>query len=45
MANISYRLGRSLVFDGKNEKFVADSPANQMLTRNYRKPYFVPDRV
>ena len=45
MANISYRLGRSLVFDGKNEKFVSDSPANQMLTRNYRKPYFVPDRI
>ena len=45
LANISYRLGRELKFDGKKEKFVADADANKMLTRNYRKPYFVPKRV
>jgi predicted dehydrogenase len=45
LANISYRLGRTIVFDGKNEKFVADNQADKMLTRDYRRPYAVPDRV
>ena len=45
LANISYRLGRTVVFDGKNEKFVSDGQADSMLTRNYRRPYAVPDRV
>jgi predicted dehydrogenase len=45
LANISYRLGRTIVFNGKNEKFVSDGQADKMLTRNYRRPYAVPDRV
>jgi len=45
MANISYRLGRELRFDGKKEKFIGDSKANQMLTRKYRKPFIVPKNV
>jgi len=45
MANISYRLGRKLVFDGAAEKFVGDKQANRMLTRKYRKHYVVPKRV
>jgi predicted dehydrogenase len=45
LANISYRLGRTLTFDGKNEKFVSDWQADRMLTRNYRKPYIVPEKV
>jgi predicted dehydrogenase len=45
LANISYRLGRTLAFDGKKERFVSDGQADRMLTRNYRKPYTVPDRV
>ncbi len=45
LANISYRLGRSLEFDPESEKFKNDSPANRMLTRNYRHPFVVPDRV
>ena len=45
MANISYRLGRKLTFDGAREKFVGDRQANRMLTRKYRKPYIVPERV
>jgi hypothetical protein len=32
MANISYRLGRDLTFDGAKEKFVGDKDANKMLT-------------
>ena len=45
LANISYRLGRDLTFDTKTEKFIADPDADKMLTRNYRKPYVVPENV
>ncbi|MHC4658806.1 MAG: Gfo/Idh/MocA family protein [Planctomycetota bacterium] len=45
LANISYRLGRNLIFDGAKEKFVGDKEANRMLTRKYRKPYVVPKTV
>jgi len=45
LANISYRLGRHLVFDGQKEKFVNDREADKMLTRVYRKPYVVPEQV
>jgi predicted dehydrogenase len=39
LANISYRLGRGLQFDGAKEKFVNDREADRMLTREYRKPF------
>jgi len=42
LGNISYRLGRDLTFDGKKEKFVSDKEANNMLKRDYRRPYVVP---
>jgi hypothetical protein len=42
---LSYQLGRSLKFDAQTEKFIDDSQANQMLTRSYRAPYVVPDKV
>ncbi len=45
LANISYRLGRELKFMGDYEKFANDSEADTMLTRRYRKPYVVPDKV
>ncbi len=45
LANISYRLGRELTFDGANEKFVKDKAADKMLTTVYRKPYVVPEVV
>ena len=45
LANISYRIGRQIIFDGKKEKCVNDSQANKLLTRKYRKPYVVPNRV
>jgi predicted dehydrogenase len=45
LANISYRLGRELKFDGIKEKFVKDPEADKMLTRDYRKPYVVNDEV
>lgn len=45
LANISYRLGRALTFDGDKEKFVNDKEADAMTTRKYRAPYVVPDKV
>jgi len=46
LANISYRLGRGLEFNGAAEKFINDPEADAMLTRKeYRKPYVVPDKV
>ena len=45
LANISYRVGRTLKFDAAKMNFGADSEANKMLTRDYRKPYVVPEKV
>jgi predicted dehydrogenase len=45
LGNISYRLGRSLDFDPVAMKFKNDDEANVMLTREYRKPFVVPDKV
>jgi predicted dehydrogenase len=45
LGNISYRLGRQLSFDPEAEKFIGDAEANKMLSRNYRKPYTVPEKV
>jgi predicted dehydrogenase len=45
IANISYRLGRSLEFDPASETFLRDDEANKMLAREYRKPFVVPEKV
>ena len=45
MANISYRLGRSLKYSNETKRFVNDPDADNMLTRVYRKPYVVPEIV
>ncbi len=45
LANISYRLGRSLRFDPKTGRFIGDEEADRMLRREYRDPFVVPDRV
>ncbi len=42
---LNYRLGRKLAFDAATESFVGDSEANQLLTRAYRAPYVVPERI
>jgi predicted dehydrogenase len=42
---LTYRVGRTLNFDPSAEKFVDDSEANSMLTRNYRAPFTVPEKV
>lgn len=45
MANISYRLGRNLSFDPAAERFVNDTEAEKLATRDYRSPYIVPEKV
>ena len=45
LANIAYRLKRQLTFRGSYEKFANDPEADMMLTRNYRRPYIVPEVV
>jgi hypothetical protein len=41
LGNIAYRLGRSLEFDAKTERF-KDAEANRYLSREYRKGFEVP---
>ncbi len=45
LANISYRLGRTLDFDPAAMKIIGDRQANAMLTKEYRKGFEVPDKV
>lgn len=45
IANIAYKMGETLRFDGKTERFVGNKEANTMLTREYRAPYVVPSKV
>jgi len=41
LANISYKLGRKLRWDGQHEKFIDDPEADKLLTKEYRKPWGV----
>ena len=45
LGNISYRLGRQLEFDPVAERFIGDEDANYMLSREYRAPYVMPDKI
>jgi len=38
-------VGKALTVDPKTERFIDDADANAMLTREYRKPFVVPDKV
>ncbi len=38
-------VGRKLMVDASGEKIRGDAEANKLLTRNYRKPFVVPDKV
>lgn len=44
LANIAYRTGRTLEFNPKEENFPNDEEANQLLKRQYRQPFIVPDK-
>ncbi len=39
---VSYRLGRSVQWDGANEKIIGDDDANKLLRREYRGPWKYP---
>lgn len=47
LGNISYRLSRQLEFDPVAERFIGEgeSEANDMLSRDYRAPYILPETV
>ncbi len=45
LGNIAYRLDRVLTFNPNSETFVNDPEADEMLTRNYRGEFVVPDLV
>ena len=42
LANIAYRVGHEVRFDGKSETFVNDKKADKLLTREYRKGFEIP---
>jgi len=45
LANVSYRLGRTLHFDPATEQVIGDEEAAHMLRGSYRAPYVVPEEV
>jgi predicted dehydrogenase len=45
LANISYRLGRTLHFDATTLSCKGDEEANHLFTRAYRAPFVVPEKV
>ncbi|MBC7925292.1 MAG: Gfo/Idh/MocA family oxidoreductase [Bryobacteraceae bacterium] len=45
LANIAYRVGRTVQFDAKEQKFMGDSEADRHTTRMYRKGYVIPEKV
>ena len=45
LANLSYRLGRTLHFDRATYSVRGDAEANRMFRREYRKPFEVPEKV
>jgi predicted dehydrogenase len=45
LQDIRYRLGRVLQLDPASERFVNDAQADELLTRPYRAPFVVPEKV
>jgi predicted dehydrogenase len=45
LGNISYRVGRALRMAQSTGRFISDDEANSLLTRNYREPYVVSEKV
>jgi len=43
LANISQKLGRSLIWDAASQRVAGDDEANLLLARPYRKPWIHPD--
>ena len=46
LSNIAYRAGRQVTFETQaNENFPGDAEANSYLTREYRYPFVVPEKI
>jgi predicted dehydrogenase len=45
LSNIAYRAGRQVIFDSATETFPGDASACAMLSREYRYPYVVPEKI
>lgn len=45
LGNIAYRVGRDLKFDPARMEFPGDAEANALVSRQYRAPYVVPEKV
>lgn len=45
LANISYRVGRTIDFDPVKLEIVGDAEASKLMTRQYRAPFVVPAKV
>ena len=45
LEDTDYVVGRTLEFDSKTESIKGDDEANNLLTRNYRAPFVVPEKV
>jgi hypothetical protein len=45
LAKTNFTMGRELKFDSKSETIAGDPEASKLLTREYRKPYVVPENV
>lgn len=45
LAATEYQRGKLLEFDPEKEQFVGNDAANKLLTREYRDPYVVPEKV
>ena len=45
LVNASYRLGRTLRFDPRQEQVIGDDEANRLLRGTYRPPYVVPEEI
>ena len=39
LGNMSMKVGRTLYWDAKKEEVTGDKEANQLLTKQYRKPW------
>jgi predicted dehydrogenase len=45
LGNIAYRLRRTIQFDPSTEKIVSDEEGCSLLTRDYRRPFLVPQQI
>jgi hypothetical protein len=45
LSESSFMMGRRLQFNADSETFAKDDQANAMRTREYRKPFVVPERA